>query len=182
MYERLLAIKEVMSDTASIYVHLDWHIGHYVKVLMDEIFGEENFINEIIWHFTSSKSPEDRYGRKHSVIFTYIKSSKEHLFHLEQKPLSENSKSKYNLVTEDGRKYKMVRGIIKYMKNEIPIDDVWDIPLENVQSSNNTGYNTQKPEALLERIIKASSNEEMVVADFFGGSGVTAKVANDLGR
>jgi len=182
LYERLLAIRDIMSEKASIWIHLDWHIGSYVKVLLDEVFGEENFLNEVIWHFTSSKSPNDRYGRKHNTIFTYTKSADDHTFKLEQTPLSEFSKSKYDLVEEDGRRYKLVRGFKKYLKEEIPIDDVWDIPLENVQSKNNTGYDTQKPEALLKRILEASSEQGLIVADFFVGSGTTAKVTQNLGR
>ncbi|MFH1005307.1 MAG: site-specific DNA-methyltransferase, partial [Bacteroidota bacterium] len=180
LYERLLAIRDVMSDTASIYVYLDWHIGAYAKILLDEVFGEENFINEIIWHYTSSKSPNVRYARKHDNIYHYSKTEK-YYFKQELKRASDFSKSKYDLEDERGI-YKMVRGYRKYFKEEVPIDDIWDIPLENVQSKEIQNYTTQKPTKLLERVIETASGKGMIVADFFSGSGVTAKVANNLGR
>lgn len=180
LYERLLAIREVMNEKASIYVHLDWHIGQYVKIMLDEVFGEENFINEIIWHYTSSRAPENRYAHKHDNIYHYGKSN-EYYFNPILKKAGEFSESKYDLEDKNG-KYKLVRGYKKYFKEEVPIDDVWDIPLENVQSKENTGYATQKPLELLRRIINTASDNGMIVADFFVGSGTTAKVANDLGR
>ena len=193
MYENLCAIKSVMSDTASIYVHLDWHIGHYVKILMDEIFGEDNFRNEIIWSNLSVsgfKGQANKFIRGHDSIFVYQNGSaifnKQFLMNL-----SENTIKRYNKIDEKGRRYKLYRenGIERrqYLDENkgIPISDSWiDIP--SLQTANMTkefaNYATQKPEALLERIIKASSNEGMLVADFFGGSGVTAAVANRLVR
>lgn len=194
MYENLLAIKSVMSPTASIYVHLDWHIGHYVKILMDEIFGEENFRNEIIWcnmSVSGFKGQANKFIRGHDTIFYYQKSdeytfNKEFLF-----SYAESTIKRYDKVDENGRRYKLYKenGVERrqYLdqKKGIPIADTWlDIP--SLQTSNMTGegvgYATQKPEALLERIIKASSDEGMLVADFFGGSGVTAAVATKLGR
>ncbi|MEK7663875.1 MAG: site-specific DNA-methyltransferase [Patescibacteria group bacterium] len=180
LYERLLAIREVMSEKASIYVHLDWHIGQYVKVMLDEVFGEENFINEIIWHYTSSRSPQDRYGHKHDNIFHYSKSDA-YYFNLLTKPMNDASRSQYDQEDEQG-KYKIVRGYKKYLKEEVPLDDVWNIPLENVQSKEIQNYATQKPVELLKKIIETASDYDMIVADFFCGSGTTAKVANDLNR
>lgn len=175
LYERLLAIKEVMSDSASIYLHLDWHIGHYAKVLMDEVFGEENFVNEIVWCYAGGATPKKAYPRKHDVLLFYVKSSSRSntsdLFYPPMRAYSKTGSGRRS----DGSKYDL--------DAETPHNDWWtDIPQENTQSANDTGYATQKPEALLERIINASSDEGMVVADFFGGSGVTAKVAKDLGR
>lgn len=194
MYENLLAIKSIMSPNASIYVHLDWHIGHYVKILMDEIFGEENFRNEIIWcnmSVSGFKGQANKFIRGHDTIFYYQKSdeytfNKEFLF-----SYAESTIKRYDKVDENGRRYKLYKenGVERrqYLdqKKGIPIADTWlDIP--SLQTSNMTGegvgYATQKPEALLERIIKASSDEGMLVADFFGGSGVTAAVATKLGR
>jgi len=180
LYERLLAIREIMGEEASIYVHLDWHIGAYAKVLLDEVFGEENFINEIIWHYTSSKSPNGKYARKHDNIYHYSKAEM-YYFKQELKKVSDSSKSKYDLEDEKGI-YKMVRGYKKYFKEEVPIDDVWDIPLENVQSKEIQNYTTQKPRKLLERFIETASDKGMLVADFFVGSGTTTKVAQDLAR
>ncbi len=186
MYENLMAIKSVMSDEASIYVHLDYHIGHYVKILMDEIFGEENFQNEIVWYYYN-KMPDKRkpiFTRSHDTIFFYTKNDN-HLFNLQTE---ERETPVVQLVRKkvDG---KMVNardedGNVMYQEStERIIDSVWKLPmLQPAGTKEPMVYGTQKPEALLERIIKASSNEGMVVADFFGGSGVTSAVANKLGR
>ena len=181
MYERLIAIREVMSEHASIYVHLDWHIGHYVKVLMDEVFGEGNFRNEIVWfyHDTPGRS-DDCFPRKHDTLFYYAK-SEEFVFNPDdvRVEILERSKERYKTPRElGGRKY--VGGEASE-KGKIP-EDVWTIPSPKGNSSERTNYPTQKPEALLKRIIQASSDEGMLVADFFSGSGTTAKVAHDLGR
>ncbi|WP_297431229.1 site-specific DNA-methyltransferase [Sulfurimonas sp.] len=200
MYENLMAIKEVMSDTASIYVHLDWHIGHYVKILMDEVFGEENFTEEIIWHYEKWTSSSNSLQKNHDVIYMYKKNEK-NIFN-EQKEITKNLKDKYEkgyligggfgsngLVVYDKSKPKVIELInsgkyqVHYAESKgKPLSDVWQIPFINPVATERLDYATQKPEALLERIIKASSNEGMIVADFFGGSGVTAKVANDLDR
>ena len=187
MYENLQAIKSIMSDTASIYVHLDYHIGHYVKILMDEVFGDDNFINEVVWHYTGNSIPTKSFQRKHDTIFLY-KKNEDFILNLDDVllPYSEGTLKRYNHTDENGRKYKissLVKGskeIVYAKEGKIP-DSVWEIPLVR-QISEKVDYATQKPEKLLERIIKSSSNKDMVVADFFGGSGVTAKVANDLGR
>lgn len=186
MYENLLAIKSVMSDTASIYVHLDYHIGHYVKILLDEIFGEENFRNEIIWHYTNkmsgSTSPHD-FVCEHDTIFRYTKNDSYIYNTITEKREEAVKQSKRVKVNGKNMRARDDSGNIIY---ELSIDkkvkDVWQIPYIASTDSQRTDYATQKPEALLERIIKASSDEGMVVADFFGGSGVTAAVANRLGR
>ncbi len=187
MFENLTAIKSIMSEKGSIYVHLDWHIGHYVKILMDEIFGEDNFVNEIIWSYTGNSVPAKCFQKKHDTIFIYSK-TEEFILNLEDVllPYSENTLKRYNHKDEDGKKYKissLVKGnkeIVYAKEGKIP-DSVWEIPIVR-QIDEKVDYATQKPEALLQRIIKASSNETMIVADFFGGSGVTAKVANVLKR
>ncbi|MDY5657451.1 MAG: site-specific DNA-methyltransferase, partial [Prevotella sp.] len=231
MYENLVAIKSVMSDTASIYVHLDYHIGHYVKILMDEIFGEDNFRNEIVWKRSTAHNDSTGFANLHDTIYYYSMSS-ELYFETPMVPYSdEYIKHYYNKQDEDGRKYldrdlsaKGLKGSgysyswkgkdgywrcpistmerlekenrIYYTANGtprykqyldemegIPAQDLWvDIFAVNSQADERVDYATQKPEALLERIIKASSDEGMLVADFFGGSGVTAAVANRLGR
>jgi len=189
MYENLIAIKSVMSETASIYVHLDWHIGHYVKVLMDEVFGEDNFQREIIWSLSGVsgyKSLVNNYVRGHDTIYYYTKSDNL-LFNKHYLPYNEAQLKRFS-TDETGRKYKPIKkdkGIYLDESKGVPISDVWsDIASFQtiVNSPEIVDYNTQKPEALLERIIKASSNEEMIVADLFGGSGVTAKVAHDSKR
>lgn len=231
MYENLMAIKSVMSEDASIYVHLDYHIGHYVKILMDEIFGEENFRNEIVWKRSTAHNDSTGFANLHDNIFYYSKSSNLY-FETPMVPYSEEYISNYyNKQDEDGRKYldrdlsakglkgsgysytwkgkegywrcpitTMERlekeGRIYYTSNGtprykqyldemegVPAQDLWvDIFAVNSQAEERVDYATQKPEALLERIIKASSNEGMLVADFFGGSGVTAAVAHKLNR
>lgn len=237
MYENLTAIKSVMSETGCIYVELDSHIGHYVKILLDEIFGEQNFINEIIWKRTFSHSDTGQgakhLGRLHDVIFLYSKSENYNM-NVVYTPYSEEYINNfYRYKESDGRRYRLVsllgpggaskgnpfyeimgvsrywafskesmqkmidKGLIvqtkkggvpqkkRYLDESegVPLQDIWvDIPAVQGGANENVDYATQKPEALLERIIKASSNEGMVVADFFGGSGVTAAVANRLGR
>ena len=239
LYERLLAIKEVMSDTASIYVHLDWHIGHYSKVLMDEVFGEENFVNEIIWKRRGgSLNQPNCFGNVVDYIYFYSKSPDYN--YKPQKSLTDENTKKYikerfKFDDGDGRKYMKSplsapenRPTLKYTykgyapppngwlvtidklekwdkENRLvfpkektqrvyrkiyldeypgqPVDCLWtDIYVINPMAIERTDYATQKPESLLERIIKTSSDEGSVIADFFGGSGVTAKVAHDLGR
>ncbi len=180
MYENLMAIKSVMSETASIYVHLDYNIGHYVKILMDEIFGEDNFRNEIIWHYIKGASSKKAFGRKHQSIFYYSK-SEENYFDLDSVRIEYNPETIARAQRGEAR-YQNVDADELENKGKNP-GDVWsDVFAVQGNSIQNTDYATQKPEALLERIIKASSDEKMLVADFFGGSGVTAAVASKLNR
>ncbi len=215
MYENLVAIKSVMSETASIYVHLDYHICHYVKILLDEIFGEDYFKNEISWRRGSVKGAKARgyqFARNHDVIYFYSR-SEEYTYNRQYLPFSEEYKKRFDKDDNDGRgPYRDDQAIgtrsvesIEEMKaqnriiilddgkmkiktylnelNGVVVDDFWDdIPEVNVMGNENCNYATQKPEKLLERIIKTSSNENMVIADFFGGSGVTAAVVNKLNR
>ncbi len=186
MYENLMAIKSVMSETASIYVHLDWHIGHYVKILLDEIFGEDKFRNEIIWCYTGGTDSSQSFGRKHDTLFFYTKND-DYLFHGDFEPFSEGTLKRFNKEDEFGRykENKLENGKVykTYMKAEGKlVADYWSFPIVNKTYEESVGYATQKPEALLQRIIKASSDSDMLVADFFGGSGVTAAVANKLRR
>lgn len=190
MWENLMAIKSVMSETASIYVHLDWHIGHYVKILMDEVFGEDYFLNEIVWsYFAFKRKTTKKFPQKHDIIYSYTKSD-EYIWNTQFKPHSEEYVKRFK-TDENGRKYRddvnpTAGGTRIIYLDEIEgdiIDSVWtDISPVNPMGGEREDYATQKPEALLERIIKASSNEGMLVADFFGGSGVTAAVAHKLGR
>lgn len=217
MYENLMAIKSVMSDTASIYVHLDWHIVHYVKILMDEIFGEDCFVNDITWKRQTSSGfkGKNAMGKNHDNILVYCMSDV-FTYNTEYIPYDEeyiNQRFSHTEIVEgkerrfkdaflgtattketieklkaDNRIYLTDTGGMRlkvYLEDApgIPLDDIWtDISAVNSQAEERVDYATQKPEALLERIIKASSNEGMLVADFFGGSGVTAAVAHKLGR
>ena len=183
MYENLMAIKSVMSETASIYVHLDWHIGHYVKILLDEVFGEDHFRNEIVWWYLWGGRGKTQWNPKHDTIYFYSRSD-EWIFNYldvldDHNLMTEGSKNRLN--------YKGAMVTSKSESSEIPDDkvlpsDTWYVATINAMAKEKLDYATQKPEELLERIIKASSNENMVAADFFGGSGVTAAVANKLGR
>lgn len=231
MYENLRAIKSVMSENASIYVHLDWHIGHYVKVMMDEVFGEENFRSEIIWKRSTAHSDSEFYGVNYDTIYFYTASQDSYVFNPVYQPYDDEYLSRFSRSDPDGRKwdsgnltakglsgggydyeYKGFRSLWRMPKatmekmdkegrlyitktggirSKVYLDElpgmraqcIWaDINPVNSQAKEKNDYATQKPEALLERIIKASSNEGMVVADFFGGSGVTAAVAAKSGR
>ena len=187
MYENLVAIKAVMSDTASIYVHLDWHIGHYVKILMDEVFGEDKFRNEVIWYYYNKMQGNVyRFASNHDSLFYYSKSD-EFTYNQVKEKRAETIKQIKRIWDKETQKLvnaKDNQGKVIYVdSDEFTIDDVWRMSmLQPADKNEPVGYATQKPEALLERIIKASSNEDMLVADFFGGSGVTAAVANRLGR
>lgn len=183
MYENLMAIKSVMSYNASIYVHLDWHIGHYVKILMDEIFGEDNFVNEIIWSYRTSSGGKGEFNKQHDTLYFYTLANKESRIFNELKEKSyTKAKNRKTGVINYGAActefFEDESGVYRWSG----MRDVWEIPYINSQAIERLDYSTQKPEKLLETVIKASSNENMVVADFFGGSGVTAKVTNDLNR
>lgn len=191
MYENLLAIKNIMSEAGSIYVHLDGKIGHYVKILLDEVFGESNFKNNIVWcYFGFKRKTTKKFPQKHDDIFYYVKNDDDYIWNLQVRPHTEEYKERFK-TDENGRKYRddvnPTGGgsrIIYLDESEGDIvESFWvDIPPVNPVANERQDYSTQKPEALLKRILNASSDKEMVVADFFGGSGVTAKVANDLGR
>ena len=185
MYENLMAIKSVMSENATIYVHLDWHIGHYVKILLDEIFGEDKFVNEITWYYYNKMAPKSAFfPRTSDKILVYTKSS-EYIFHTQYEP-RESTKKQLVRKFVDGKAINArdENGNVMYTEStERRVDDVWRIPmLQPADKVEPVGYATQKPEKLVERIISASSNEGMLVADFFGGSGVTAAVAKKMKR
>lgn len=197
MYENLMAIKSIMNENASIYLHLDWHIVHYVKILMDEIFGEDNFRNDISWHYSGwNKKLKTSFEKRHDTILYYCaddegtnfnsffeqwESEEEYIKKRKQKPLTDEDGRRYVLSDAGGGK-RVKRYLDEAIKDGVVVDDVWDIDKINNSAKESVNYSTQKPEVLIERIVTASSNKHMVVADFFGGSGVTAAVANKLGR
>ncbi len=235
IYPRLVLMRELLSDRGSIYVHIDWHVGAYVKLLLDEVFGKENFSSEIIWKRTTSHAQRQSFGIIHDTILFYRKNCEDYKWNPQYLPHSEEHINKYySNVDSDGRRYtlgdmtapgegpsrvfwgkelapppgthwrysqdnidKLIEeGLIVMTSNNRPrykryldslqgsiIGGFWDdIPPVNSQAKERIDYATQKPEALLERIIKASSNEGDLVCDFFGGSGTTAAVAERLGR
>ena len=181
IYERLLTIKEVMNETASIYVHLDWHIGHYVKILMDEVFGEENFVNEIVYCYTGPTNQKNNFPRKHDVLYFY-KISETKIFNTDEirVPFKKSTKSGGKTALTGRASDEELEALDK--KGKI-IEDWW-VDISDIGKTHNEdlNYPTQKIEKLLVRIIKASSNKNMIIGDFFAGSGTTAKVANDLNR
>ncbi|MBQ1191659.1 MAG: site-specific DNA-methyltransferase, partial [Bacteroidales bacterium] len=179
MYPRLLLMRELLSDKGSIYVHIDWHVGHYIKILLDDIFGKENFVNEIVWHYPSMSITNSFFPRKHDCIYCYKKGETRYF-----NAFSNYVRVEYSENTIKRAKYAagFNNDNADYLKDNTKLcDDVWTIG--HVKSKNEiVGYATQKPEKLLERIIAASSNEGDLVCDFFGGSGTTAAVAERLGR
>src|SRR3989344_6992677 len=176
LYERLLAIREVMSEKASIYVHLDWHIGHYAKIMLDEVFGEENFKNEIIWGYRTGGMNMGCFSKKHDTILFYSKSD-EITFNTQYYKSYQQKKYNFKGVEDLWDEEKK-----QWYHNSL-CRDVWeDIYPIGTENSERLDYPTQKPIALLERIIKASSNEGDLIADFFCGSGTTLAVAEKMNR
>ncbi|MDO9538086.1 MAG: site-specific DNA-methyltransferase [Thermoplasmata archaeon] len=236
IYERLSLLHDLLAEDGSIYVHCDWRVNSYIRLVLDEIFGNDNLVNEISWRRANSKTPSNKLAVIHDTILYYCK-SKKYIFNTQYHAYKEGYvESRYPHVDENGRYYTlqamygkgpgparkfgdrviqpppgshwrwtqerideaMKDGIIVFprdgdgkprfkdyldTKNGIPLQTIWnDIPDVNSQAKERADYPTQKPEALLERIIKASSNENDIVADFFCGSGTTLAVAEKLGR
>ncbi len=188
MYERLVLMRELLAENGSIYVHLDWHVGHYVKVMMDEVFGAENFLNELTWKYFGPTSTSDNFPRKHDNILFYAKNAGLHFFNADATLTEYDEKAikRYDKIDEDGRRYKIYYerdGTVRkaYLKKGKPTE-VFHIPFVQGTSDEWLPFLTQKPEALLKRIILASSNPGDIVADFFTGSGTTIAVAEKLGR
>lgn len=207
---RLILMRELLADTGSIYVHLDWHVGHYVKLVMDEVFGKNNFLNNVVWCYSTRQFSKRYWNRKHDDILVYSKSPDRHTFNWEAdgvlESYSEATIKKYKLKDDNGHYRLCGRGIagspIKSAKDVDPQweithphlvvrdylgkgfapHDYWKIDIVNQVAHERTDYATQKPEAVLERIIQASSNPNDLVVDFNGGSGTTAAVAERLGR
>jgi len=183
IYPRLALMRELLSDKGSIYVHIDWHVGHYVKILLDDIFGKQNFVNEIVWYYRRWNIAGSIFARNHDNLFYYAKNKNNHIFNQLYIPKSEKSsaqgKAWKSVIGEDGRRHSIMTD---EETKGVPMPDVWDISMINPVSNERLDYGTQKPEALLERIIKASSNEDSIVLDFFAGSGTTGAVAEKLGR
>ena len=193
MYERLVLMKELLAEDGSIYVHLDWHVGHYVKVMMDEIFGYENFRNEIVWNkgFRGTES-KNIYQHAHDIILWYSKSDK-YIWNQIGQPYRDEDLKRYNKIDDEGRRYALIKrrrtdGTIyygrTYPKEEgKKIDDVIShVAVMASTAEERIGFDTQKPENLLKIFILASSNPGDLVADFFCGSGTTLAVAEKLGR
>ncbi len=186
--KRLILIRELLSDDGSVYVHLDWRMNSYVRVLMDEVFGKDNFRNEIIWRYRRWPSPSPNFQKMHDTLIRYSK-SKEWVWYQLFESKSESTLKAFGnikLTTEITE-----IGTVKKIKTEETSDgtymsDVWVMSMVQGSASSErkvaSNYPTQKPEALIERMIKSSSNSGDLVADFFLGSGTTVAVAEKLGR
>ena len=190
MYERLLIMRELLSDTGSIYLHCDWHRSAYLRILLDEVFGNNNFRNEIVWsYFGFKRATSRKFPQKHDLIFSYTKSP-EYTWNVQYKPHSPEYIKRFKK-DENGRLYRDdvnptgggTRIIyLDDVKGDI-VDSVWtDIPPVNPVAKERQNYPTQKPEALLQRIIESSTNPGDIVFDCFMGSGTTQAVAMKLGR
>ncbi|MBU4480851.1 site-specific DNA-methyltransferase, partial [Patescibacteria group bacterium] len=184
---RIWEMRRVLKKTGSVYVHCDWHASHYIKTEMDKIFGYDNFKNELVWHYDIGTGPKKDFKKKHDIILRYTKTED---YNFNQIKISSRNPERYNLIDEKGRNY-FIRGDSGkkcYLDEGIPCDDIWSfleddsVRTLNSMAKERVGYPTQKPEALLERIIKASSNEGDIVADFFCGGGTTLAVAQKLKR
>lgn len=182
---RLIEMKRVLKDVGSIYLQCDYNLSHYLKVEMDSIFGLINFRNEIIWCYNSPSNSKKDFPKKHDTLLKYSKGNY-YTFNFDSIRIPYDEKTikrrSYNETNKNGIKFKG-KDIEEYEKGKIPCNWWSDIPSGGQISRNElAGYNTQKPKKLLERIIKASSNEGDVVADFFVGSGTSMVVAKELGR
>lgn len=176
IYERLILLRELLADNGSIYVHCDWHKGPYLRCIMDEIFGIENHLNQITWLYKTGGASKDRWAKKHDDILFYSKKVGNQLFNLQKEKSYMMhkygfKKSEFLIDEETGLQYSYVF-----------CRDVWDLPSVGSATSERVDYPTQKPEILLNRIIKASSNPGDIIFDCFMGSGTTQAVAMKLGR
>ena len=172
---RLMLMRDLLSDEGTLWVHLDWHAVHYVRLLMDEIFGPDHFVNEIVWTYKSGGASKKHFARKHDTILVYSKTKKYYF-----QPLKEKS---YNR----GFKPYHFKGVEEFQDEMgwytmVNMKDVWHIDMVGRTSSERTGYATQKPEALLERILACSTREGDICADFFCGSGTLAAAAEKMYR
>lgn len=189
MYERLTLIKELLSDKGSIYLHCDWHKAAHLKLLMDEVFGPDRFLNEIAWCYQGTGKTVTQYKRKHDTLLFYTKTG-EWKFNARAvgTPFGEKQKKKFSGKDENGyyKEYRHADGKVyrKYLQDDdfLPCNDWWNDIYVIQDHSERVGYPTQKPEALIERIIKASSDPGDLVFDCFMGSGTTQAVAMKLGR
>ena len=188
--DRLQMLRQLLTRNGTIYVHCDWHVNHLIRGILDEVFGSDRFVNEIAWHYFGFKRKTARnFPRKHDTLLVYS-NSEDYIWNVQYKPHRPEYVKRFKK-DKDGRLYRddvnpTGGGSRTIYLDEVPgdiVDSVWDdIPPVNPMSSERCAFPTQKPEGLLERIIKASSNEESLVADFFCGSGTTLSVAERLGR
>jgi len=184
MYERLALMYRLLSDTGSIYVHLDYRMDSYIRLVMDDVFGGENFRNEIIWCYRGGGTPESDFAQKHDTILRYCRGEKV-TFNVDAVRIPYSDDVLRSSTSRYDKSYRGEKVYSSYKPHEIGKhpEDWWPIqPIMPSDKKERLSFPTQKPEALLERIIKASSNPGDLVADFFCGSGTTLAVAEKLGR
>lgn len=190
LQNRLRIAKDLLANNGSIFVHIDWHEDAYLRILLDEIFGEDNLINEIIWHYGSGGSYKNSFAKKHDTIFWYSKTSNYKYFPNnkmvgEKRGSNRRNNMKRN-VDEDGRVYYSIKSagkIYKYYEDDLVTpDDVWNISILQQKDPERMGFNSQKPERLLARIIGATTQENDLVLDSFMGSATTQAVAMKMKR
>lgn len=197
LYPRLQLMQKLLSDKGSIYVHCDWRVNSYIRLILDEIFGSDMFCNEIIWHYSGwNKKLDKTFERRNDTIYYYSKSKstlfnsfferyeskEEYLKTRKQKVYTDENGQEYTLDTREGGNRQTKIFVQESLERGKVVDSVWNIDKINNSSKSSLGYPTQKPESLLERIIIASSDEQSLVADFFCGSGTTGAVAERFGR
>lgn len=186
MHERLVLMRDLLADDGSIYVHCDWRVSSYIRLILDEIFGSENFVNSVRWHYYNKMAPDSKcFPRASDDIILYSKSRGEHVFHKQTEKRKESTKQLVRqFINGKAVNVRDENGNVMYrMTDERRCDDIWRIPmLQPADKTENLRYPTQKPEALLQRVICASSNAGDIVADFFCGSGTALAAAEKLGR
>jgi len=185
LIERIRKMYAKLKNNGSFYLHLDWHISHYMKVELDKVFGYSNFRNEVVWHYLRWPATQKNFQRMHDVILFYSKNYRANKFNVLLGELSEGTlkrwRGKKSLVEYEGG-VRLVTQMTDEDSSGRPLDDVWDIPVINSQAKERLGYPTQKPVVLLERIISASSDQGDVVMDAYCGCGTTLAAAQKLGR
>ena len=188
IYERLILIKNLLASDGGIFVHCDWRLNSQIKLILDEIFDFKYFRNEVIWYYSTLGRPNDRFAKKHDTIFYYGKSdntffnSEEAKIPYTQDYINSHFRDKDEKGRQCRKRFDAGKWRIYYPEDGMIPNDVWEIPYENSMSKFRTGYPTQKPEKLLERIIKSASKENDLIADFFCGSGTTLAVAEKFNR
>ena len=179
IYERLQLMRDLLADDGSIYVHCDWRVNAYIRLALDEVFGKENFVNEIIWCYTGPTKQTNNFPRKHETIWFYRKNQQSFVFDIDGVRVPYRALHEGGTFVGDGLTNAANK---KYFERGKAPEDWWETSPTGRIHTEHLGYPTQKPEKILERIIKSSSNEGDIVADFFVGSGTTAAVAEKLGR
>lgn len=180
LHPRLEQCRRLLPAHGTLYVHLDWRAAHYVRIQLDALFDGRNFLNEIIWHYRTGGASAKWFGRKHDTLLVYAKQAGRHRFNVLREGIYRTDGLRRD---EDGRPFKSTRNGRLYFHADGPaLTDVWDIPFLSTVSRERVRWPTQKPLALLDRIIRASTRPGDCVADFFCGSGTALVAAKRRGR